>query len=587
MDIIAKGAAPIVARALADRLDVKVVFRAGPPQTDGTNIFLPPLPIESKLARPLVRWFVGHETSHIRHSDLTVVQQTGADERLHTLLNIIEDIRIEQAMMKVLPGYRGFVSEGMRVALPNLKTADENSDAWTTLTAFLLKVGYRDALQIRSIDAHHDVIDRLARAKFGDAFIDLVSSTALMARTLVDTADSLKVARRLLSILDNPPPPPPPPPAEPDQTAGESGDGAQDPDEQSKGSGDADQANDSGDSPSDGNDASSDQSTDSSASDDGDTGAQGQGQQAGDDDGTDDANGSGKGASSPQQDALDELKATPGDGSYQCIGDAVGELLAKEGKAASQSGLYDTDAMNFDFARPMRDPVGLAKVTQVSAKARLRMKEQLISVRRAERTLHRSGSRISPARLMNLRRGDLRVFERITEGVNTNCAVQVLLDTSGSMADRNAIGVAREAAMALANALYTIPGVSVSVAGFPSGMVYLPFGSSVPEYAGAMSQVYAGGGTPLAEGILGIAPALLSQTNPRKLLIVVSDGDPNSVKTAQQALAHLQDFGVELLGIGINMDLSHLIEDSRTITQLAELPKAIFDAVSRRSRRSK
>jgi Mg-chelatase subunit ChlD len=102
-----------------------------------------------------------------------------------------------------------------------------------------------------------------------------------------------------------------------------------------------------------------------------------------------------------------------------------------------------------------------------------------------------------------------------------------------------------------------------------------------------MSQVYAGGGTPLAEGILGIAPALLSQTNPRKLLIVVSDGDPNSVKTAQQALAHLQDFGVELLGIGINMDLSHLIEDSRTITQLAELPKAIFDAVSRRSRRSK
>jgi Mg-chelatase subunit ChlD len=243
--------------------------------------------------------------------------------------------------------------------------------------------------------------------------------------------------------------------------------------------------------------------------------------------------------------------------------------------------------MNFDFARPMRDPVGLAKVTQVSAKARLRMREQLISVRRAERTLHRSGSRISPARLMNLKRGDLRVFERITEGVNTNCAVQVLLDTSGSMVDGNAIGVAREAAMALANALYTIPGVSVSVAGFPSGMVYLPFGSSVPEYAGAMSQVYAFGSTPLAEGILGIAPALLSQTNPRKLLIVVSDGVPNSVETAQQALAHLQEFGVELLGIGINMDLSHLIEDSRTITQLAELPKAIFDAVSRRSRRSK
>jgi len=159
----------------------------------------------------------------------------------------------------------------------------------------------------------------------------------------------------------------------------------------------------------------------------------------------------------------------------------------------------------------------------------------------------------------------------------------VLLDTSGSMA--STISVAREATIALANALCTLPGVQVSVAGFPSGCVYLPFGASVPEFAGAMSSAQAGGGTPLAEAVLGTAPALLVQSNPRKLLIVISDGEPNNADTARQALANLEELGVETLGIGIKTDMSHLIEDSRTITSIYELPKAIFEAVSSRSRR--
>ena len=86
-------------------------------------------------------------------------------------------------------------------------------------------------------------------------------------------------------------------------------------------------------------------------------------------------------------------------------------------------------------------------------------------------------------------RGNLRVFERVTEGRDIDCAVVLVCDKSGSMRDR--LDAAKRSAIALALAFDGVDGVATAVTAFPhkdsgdaNGVVVLQeFGESVREGA--------------------------------------------------------------------------------------------------------
>lgn len=97
-------ALPIVAAALGKKHGIKVSIRSDitTAATDGKTIFLPVLP-ETDEALVLARGFIDHESAHIRFTNFKVNMGKGLKK---SLINILEDIRIEQRLGRELPGCR-------------------------------------------------------------------------------------------------------------------------------------------------------------------------------------------------------------------------------------------------------------------------------------------------------------------------------------------------------------------------------------------------------------------------------------------------------------------------------------------------
>lgn len=199
------------------------------------------------------------------------------------------------------------------------------------------------------------------------------------------------------------------------------------------------------------------------------------------------------------------------------------------------------------------------------------------------------GRRIDTRRLCRFEAGDARVFVRETVGLQTDTAVQILVDRSGSMSSSRSrkktgaprpIEVARAACYATSLALQQVPGVAVAAAAFPGDrdqdvIVMGQFSQRIDRHAGRFAALEAGGGTPMAEAMLWGAGELLAQRHPRRILLVATDGAYDEA-LGRLMVARLEQAGIEVLGIGIDCGVSQLFARSREISAIAELPGAMF-----------
>jgi hypothetical protein len=201
-----------------------------------------------------------------------------------------------------------------------------------------------------------------------------------------------------------------------------------------------------------------------------------------------------------------------------------------------------------------------------------------------------TGQRIDTRRVARIEGGEARLFMRAMAGLQTDTAVQILLDRSGSMGSSRGreqtgaprpIEVARAACYAAALALHALPGVAVAAAAFPGHRpdemeVLTNFDERVDRQASRFAGLEANGGTPLAEALLWAAGRLLAQRRARRIVLLVSDGAYDASLAGTMA-ARLSAAGVETLGIGIHCDLSPLIACSRRVATISDLPQALFD----------
>ena len=98
-------------QASAARVNMAVRYiDSGPPQTDGETIYLPTLdPLDAtRKAEDRLRYWVAHEVSHVLYSDFEPLQDgrmiVGADSLLGTIMNVIEDARVDLKNRAVYPG---------------------------------------------------------------------------------------------------------------------------------------------------------------------------------------------------------------------------------------------------------------------------------------------------------------------------------------------------------------------------------------------------------------------------------------------------------------------------------------------------
>ncbi|WP_419619028.1 cobaltochelatase CobT-related protein [Thiolapillus sp.] len=198
------------------------------------------------------------------------------------------------------------------------------------------------------------------------------------------------------------------------------------------------------------------------------------------------------------------------------------------------------------------------------------------------------GRRINPRRLSRVAMGKADIFRHKHRQEAINTAVEVLVDASESMMwGDDLLTPAKESALALAQAIENLPGCSCGVLMFPSwtdnGEIAV-LGVKAPEerVSATLQQgrwefgTY--GGTPLAQSLWPCAIRLATRLEERKVLIVLTDGDPNDSVAAMEMLERIRASGIETVGIGIQtMAVESLFPEHRVINDVAELGEALFD----------
>ena len=171
-------------------------------------------------------------------------------------------------------------------------------------------------------------------------------------------------------------------------------------------------------------------------------------------------------------------------------------------------------------------------------------------------------------------------------GVNT--AVHILLDASSSMQGK-VMDLASQACFAVATALHGLKGISLGVTVFPAdqlrkGKQHVTSETVAPILKHGQKThtnfgMGATGGTPMDAALWWVVQQLHPMPEPRKLILIITDGQPDNEDGAIAAIKAAQGLGFEVLGIGIVApSISSLLPDksSRVISGINELAPAMF-----------
>lgn len=592
---------PIYAQGLAGfKKDVRVVFdpRVSTACTDGRTIRLPPLPLpqstkdleRAQRLAVLVYGFLPHEVGHIRHSDFEVIGKAKAISPLcGSLLNGIEDPRQELELIQEFPGTRRHLDELARAVIGQegfYQVLTENDPPSWLITAYAMYL-------MRGLVRDQPEFTDLAEASrpslvstFGEGFtsrLDVLLHT--QGPKLCSTQDAFDLSQRILAAMEESAEPPPPPPSADDEA-----------DEADS----SDQSN--GDEQGQGNSGQDDGEPDGQQADDGDDGADGADQSGGPSDDAADSGSDGAGddsgspdASSPDttdanRSALKQaLSASEDDAMLEDLGDQLGREI---GEIAEQDNdkptLQDDGEVCNTPTDEHRDPLlggtfDRDGSMQQSGRLRALLRNEFQALQ-LEREHEGTRGAFNQRRAFRTSQGDRRVFRSIDERPGLNTAVFLLEDISGSMSGGK-LQLGAQALYATAVALNGLSGVDCAIGTFPQFAMVLKFGQKAMAFERNFA-LRPTGSTPMAEGLLWASRKLMAMPHQRKILLTITDGEPDNFITAQAQIDALEKAGVEMMGLGVKCSsVERLFRRSAVIHDINEISGAMLEIVGTTLRR--
>ena len=211
-----------------------------------------------------------------------------------------------------------------------------------------------------------------------------------------------------------------------------------------------------------------------------------------------------------------------------------------------------------------------------------RMRSQLAGLLQAVRLqpcgARRTGHHIDSRSVYRVacRTPDTRIFAARQDKQDENTAIVLLTDRSGSMTPEK-LSVALQATFVTAEALELLPGVTCSAGAFPWGRELVELKAFGAKPRAGYFNIGARGGPPLAEALLWAGMLLTHRQEERKIVIVMTDGQPDAVDATQKAVTRLSYRGIEVYGIGIlDTSITGWLKESSVIKQIDELPAALI-----------
>ena len=259
----------------------------------------------------------------------------------------------------------------------------------------------------------------------------------------------------------------------------------------------------------------------------------------------------------------------------------LGELLSTALVLCQAESAFESVTVAVEGFRPSGVLPESQKLQALQASIALRTRLQgLLQARTQKRcSIGRRGT-LHPCSLHRLQTGNPRIFRREAEQVGLNTAVHILLDVSGSMSGVPIV-LARQACFAVAKALEHIRGVNPAVTAFPalvstsSVFPIMRHGQKVPD----SFDINASGGTPMAAALWWVMQTMLFLREQRKIILIITDGVPNSTHAATHVVSVAQKLGFEVYGFGIRDEhIGQLLpQTSRVINDLTDLAPVMFD----------
>ena len=538
-----KNALPIVAAAYGEKFGVKVLIQGQDAFTDGERIVIPTANPDDPHYQQIAWGYLAHEAAHIRHTNFDMVQKASSKPIRKALLNIIEDVRIENELAKDYPGTRRSISQVIeymvdtqQMCVPEQLEPASNLQAWLL---FRLRCHF---LGQKALTPLYQAVDERVRQLFPAAAMSRLSAMLTAVPSLVSTGEVLKLVDAIVSMLEEESRPPQ------DESDADGGDDI-------------------------GQDASND-SNNSSDSQTPETGSSAMGDAA-------------ETRESDNSDQADYLRQALEASAAQFEPDTfaqVAEVLSEQ--AEGHQGVTPLSLPQAEQAM-LGDEAILTLSASESAQIRARLRGMVQSSQDNRNHAKRHGLRVATHRLAASQAGESRLFIQRQPRIAPNAAVHLLVDISGSMGkpigegNRKYFHVANEAALALAMALEGIPGVVPAVSYFPGihqevSIALLPK-QSVRHRAACFDQKPRGC-TPMAQAMWFAANSLLAQKQKRKLMIVLTDGDPDDWAATHDIVDRCRRSGFELLGIGIQTrSVEKFFPQSIVINDVKDLKRELFE----------
>ncbi|MFN2268510.1 MAG: hypothetical protein ABR533_09555, partial [Desulfonatronovibrio sp.] len=170
-----------------------------------------------------------------------------------------------------------------------------------------------------------------------------------------------------------------------------------------------------------------------------------------------------------------------------------------------------------------------------------------------------SGNRIARNQVHKIKTGGSRLFLRRTPVKQVNTAIHILLDNSSSMRNRDRFEVAQMTTLAMIKALQHMRGINLALSIFPAVYPYylnekideVPVAEVLNHHQRPGSKILypnrPKGDTPLAPSVRLAASRLCALTEPRKILLILTDGDPDSRSEAETAMQEAVELGIEVV----------------------------------------
>ena len=178
--------------------------------------------------------------------------------------------------------------------------------------------------------------------------------------------------------------------------------------------------------------------------------------------------------------------------------------------------------------------------------------------------------------------GNPRIFVKNGFRESPDTAVHILLDSSGSMND-SGLMLANAVCYAMGKALQGIPGVNLGITAFPGvnvakrGATVLPVLRHSEKLTTRFPEI-AYGMTPMAESLWWVMQQMCCLHENRKIILIITDGKPDSIPAAQEAFKQAQKKSFECYGLGIMCSsiatlLSHTSRVIETLPLRQEAPQ--------------